>query len=143
MAIALIANGRIKAVEAAALDVCQGRERLGLTRRQWHKVIHDLCVDLMGPARRGQEVCISGDSLGRILDEVDDDRTRRTVLRLSSAVVLADCQVDDGESFVLLAMIERWGLHPDDHALLEPMFYGADFQVRPRGVAPGAIRRLP
>jgi len=60
---------------------------------------------------------------------------------LCSAVVHADCQIDDGESFVLLAAIERWGLHPDDQALLEPMLYGADFQVRRRGAEPPATTR--
>jgi hypothetical protein len=132
VALALIANGRIKAVEAAALEALRCHERLGLTRLEWHRVIQDLCADLLGPARCGDEICISDELLERMLDEVQGGPLRRTVLRLSSAAVHADCQVDDGESFVLLAMLERWGLHPDDHALLEPMLYGADFQVRPR-----------
>lgn len=136
VALALIANGRIKAVETAALEALRCHERLGLTRSQWHRVIQDLCADLLGPARRGDEVCISDDFLECMLDEVQDGTMRRTVLRLSSAAVHADCRVDDGESFVLLAMLERWGLHPDDHALLEPMLYGADFQVRPRRAIP-------
>lgn len=135
VALALIANGRIKAVETAALDALQANERLGLTRLQWHAVIQDLCADLLGPARCGDAVCISGDLLCGMLDDIDDVTTRSLVLRLCSAVVHADRQVDDGESFVLLAAIERWGLHPDDQDLLEPMLYGMDFQVRPRGVA--------
>lgn len=138
VALALIANGSIKAVESAALDALQAHERLGLNRPQWHGVIHDLCADLLGPARCGDEGCIPSELLDRMLDEVDDDTQRRLVLRLCSAVVHADCQIDDGESFVLLAAIERWGLHPDDRALLEPMLYGADFQVRRRGVADDA-----
>jgi tellurite resistance protein len=142
VALALIANGRIKAVETAALDALRAHERLGLTRPQWHGVIHDLCADLQGPARCGDEGCIPGELLDRMLDEVDDDTTQRLVLRLCSAVVHADRQVDDGESFVLLALIERWGLHPDDHALLEPMLYGTDFQVRPRSVAAEAGHKL-
>jgi hypothetical protein len=142
VALALIANGRIKAVETAVLDALQAHERLGLTRAQWHGVIHDLCADLLGPARCGDEGCIPSELLDRMLDEVDDDTTRRLVLRLCSAVVHADRQIDDGESFVLLATIERWGLHPDDQALLEPMLYGADFQVRPRGFASEAGHKL-
>lgn len=138
VALALIANGRIKAVETAALDVLRAPERLGLTRPQWHGVIRDLCADLLGPARCGNEGCIPSELLDRMLDEVEDDIQRRLVLRLCSAVVHADHQIDDGESFVLLAAIERWGLHPDDQALLEPMLYGADFQVRRRGVASDA-----
>lgn len=143
VALALIANGRIKAVETAALEALRSHERLRLTRPQWHGVIQDLCADLLGPARCGDEICISDDLLDRMLDEVGDERKRRTVLHICSAVVHADCQVDDGESFVLLAMIERCGLHPDDHALLEPMLYGADFQVRPRGVAARARKSAP
>lgn len=142
VALALIANGRIKTVETAALDALQAHERLGLTRPQWHGVIHDLCADLLGPARCGAEGCIPSELLDRLLDEVDDDTTRRLVLRLCSAVVHADRQIDDGESLVLLAAIERWGLHPDDQALLEPMLYGADFQVRPRGAAADARHKL-
>lgn len=142
VALALTANGRIKAVETAALDALQAPERLGLTRAQWHGVIHDLCADLLGPARCGDEGCIPSELLDRMLDEVDDDALRRLVLRLCSAVVHADRQIDDGESFVLLGAIERWGLHPDDQALLEPMLYGTDFQVRPRGAAGDAAHKL-
>ena len=70
-----------------------------------------------------------------MLDEVDDDRTRRLVLRLCIAVAQADCQIDDGERFVLMAAINRWSLHPDGHDLLEPMLYGSDLQVHSRAVA--------
>jgi hypothetical protein len=142
VALALIANGRIKAVETAALDALRAHERLGLTGPQWHGVIHDLCTDLLGPARRGDEGCIPSELLDRMLDEVDDAATRRLVLRLCSAVVHADRQIDEGESYVLLAAVDRWGLHPDDQALLEPMLYGRDFQVRPRGVAAETGHRL-
>ncbi len=127
VALAMIANGRFETAETATLDALGGPERLGLTRPQWHGVIQDLCDDLLGPARCGDETCISDELLERMLDEVQDDSKRRTVLRLSSAIVHADGQVDDGESFVLLAMIERWGLHPDDHALLKPMLGDTDF----------------
>ncbi|MBW8469992.1 MAG: hypothetical protein K0M67_17140 [Thiobacillus sp.] len=143
VALALFANGHIKAVETATLDARGCPESLGLTRPQWHSVIHDLRADLRGSARHGDERCISGELLVRMLDEVNDDSTQRTVLQLSSAVVHADCHVEDCESFVLLAMSEHWGLHPDDHALLEPMLYGADFQVRLRGAALGHPQKAP
>ena len=140
VALALIANGRIKAAEVAVLDALDAPQRLGLTRARWHGVIQDLCADLLGPARCGDEGRIPGEVLDRMLDEVEDGDTRRLVLHLCSAVIHADRQIDDGESIVLLAAIERWGLHPDDHALLEPVLYGADFEVRPRGRAPSEVR---
>lgn len=142
VALALVANGRIKAVETAALDALNAHERLGLSRLQWHGVIHDLCADLVRPSSGGDEDRISSEWLDRMLDEIDEDATRRLVLHLSAAVVDADHQIAECESFVLLAAIERWGLHPDDQALLEPMLYGMDFQVRARGVALHAARRL-
>lgn len=143
VALALIANGRIKAAEMAVLDAQRAPQRLGLTRAQWHGVIQDLCADLLGPARCGDEGRIPGEVLDRMLDEVEDGDTRRLVLHLCAAVIHADRQIDDGESIVLQAAIERWGLHPDDHALLEPLLYGADFEVRPRGRSPSAVRLPP
>lgn len=143
VALALIANGRIKAVEAAALDALDAPARLGLTLSQWHDVIDDLCTDLLGTARCGNEIRIPSAMLDSVLDQVDDGDSRRLVLRMCSAVVQADSQIDDGESFVLLAAIERWGLRPDDQALLESAVCGTDFEVRPCGGPAGsASRRL-
>lgn len=133
VALALIANGRIKAVETAALDALDATGLLRLTRLQWHEVIRDLGGDLLERTRSGDECCITAGLLERFLDEVNDIAQRRVVLRLCLAVVQADRQIDEGESFVLQAAVERWGLHPDEHALLEPLLYGSDFQVRRRG----------
>lgn len=142
VALALIANGRIKPAEVAVLDALHAPARLGLTRSEWHGVIDDLCADLLGSARCGDEGCISGEMLDAMLDEVGDEDGRRLVLRLCSEVVQADRQIDEGESLVLRAAIERWGLHPDDHTLLEPVLYGADFEVRPRGRTQADTRLL-
>lgn len=142
VALALIANGRIKAVETATLDALDAPGLLRLTRTQWHEVISDLCGDLLKRSRSDGECCISADLLDHVLDEVEDVAQRRVVLRLCSAVVQADRQIDDGESFLLLAAVERWGFHPDEQALLEPLLYGSDFQVRPRGALAESGHRL-
>lgn len=134
VALALVADGRMSPLETAALEAWQAAERLGLSRSQWHAVIDDLCADLLGPARSEDEGCIPTEVLDAVLDQVQDPALRRRVLRLCSAVVHADRRVDEAESFVLLAAIERWDLPADDRALLEPMLYGLDFQVRPRSV---------
>lgn len=139
VAVALVANGEIKAVEMAALNAHLCHQRLGMTEAQWDGVVRDLYADLRWSARSGEERCVSGEMLAHMLREVDDDSTRRTVLMLSCAVVYADRHVEAGESFVLLAMSEHWGLHPEDHALLESILYGMDFQVRLRGVPAIAI----
>lgn len=143
VALALIANGRIKAVEMAALDALKAHEALGLSRARWHAVIDELCADLLRAMDGAGDCAIDSAMLDRVLAEVDDPQLQRVVLRLCAAVVHADRQVDDGESFVLLAALERWALNVDEHALLEQLLYGADFQVRPRGRLPqGSSRRL-
>ena len=68
-----------------------------------------------------------------MLADIDDVALQRLVLRLCTAVVNADGKIDDGESIVVLAAIDHWGLHPDEHELLEPLLYGLDFQVTARG----------
>ena len=141
VAVALVANGEIKAIETAALNAHGCHRRLGMTEAQWDGVVRDLCADLHGSARSVEERCVSGEMLAHMLREVDDDSTRRTVLKLSCAVVYADRCVEAEESLVLLAMSEHWGLHPEDHALLEPILYGMDFQVRLRGAPVIAINR--
>lgn len=134
LALALIANGQVKRVETAVLDTLEAHQRLGLTRPQWHAVVQQLCADLLGPARLGIESCINGELLDQMLDEVDDDGKRRLVLHLCAAVALADAQIVPAEEVVLLGLVERWGLHPDDQPLVEPLLYGAHFQVRSRSV---------
>lgn len=141
VALALIANGRIKAVEMAALEALKAHEALGLSRAQWHAVIDELCADLLRATDDAGDCAIDSAMLERVLAEVDDPQLQRVVLRLCAAAVHADRMVDDGESFVLLAALERWAVNVDEHALLEQLMYGADFQVRPRGSGPQAASR--
>ena len=108
VALALIANGRMEAVETAVLDALEAPERLGLTRSQWHGVIDDLCADLLRTARCGNEICIPSEALGSMLDQLDDEDSRRLVLRLCSAVVQADSQI--GRSGAAGAHAVRHGL---------------------------------
>ncbi len=121
VALALIVDGEIGPAEAQTLEKLEATKRLGLTPEQWDEVVHDLCADLLGPARLQDEGCIPAELLEGMLDELDNVALRRLVLRLSSAVVHADGRIDEGESLVLVAAMERWGFLPDDPALLEPM----------------------
>lgn len=137
MALALIVDGQIGPAEAEALEELQATKRLGLTPEEWDEVIHDLCADLLGPARLHDEGCIPAELLEYMLDELDNVALRRLVLRLSSAVVHADRRIDEGESLVLVAAMERWGFPPDDPALLEPMMDVIDTSNGERRVASG------
>lgn len=132
VALALIANGEIKPCEWAELKSRQVHEHLGLSREEWHDVVSDIHVKLAGSALPLADGLIDARLLEQLLDDVDDERLQRLVLRLSTAVIDADGQVDEGESAFLLAAISQWELHPDEQVLVEPHLYGLDFQVRQR-----------
>ncbi len=132
VALALISNGEVKPSEVAVLEAMRVHEQLGLTRQEWHGVVHELCIDLLGSAAHGTDCRIDGRMIEQMLADIDDVALQRLVLRLCTAVVNADGKVDDGESIVVLAAIDHWGLHPDEHELLEPLLYGLDFQVTAR-----------
>lgn len=109
VALALIANGRIKSVEVATLDAVDAPALLGLDRAQWHRVIRTLCVDLLR-AGVDQREALSASSLHEVLDDVTDPSLRKVCAALSVAVIHADCLVDGAELALLEAMQDRWGI---------------------------------
>ncbi len=133
VALALISSGEVKPSEVAVLEAMQAHEQLGLTQQEWHDVVDELCTDLLASTTRGTDCLIDSRMIERLLGDVDDVRLQRLVLRLCTAAINADGQIDDGESFVMLAAIDQWGLDPDGQELLEPLLYGLDFQVVRRG----------
>ena len=133
VALALISSGEVKPAEVAALEAMQAHAQLGLTQQAWHDVVHELCTDLLASATQRTDCLIDSRMIKRLLGDVDDVTLQRLVLRLCAAAINADGQIDDGESIVMLAAIDHWGLDPDEQELLEPLLYGLDFQVRPRG----------
>jgi hypothetical protein len=112
VALTLISDGQLKKAELAILESSNAHERLGLRSDQLRGVVHTLCADLLAQAASsGESDClIDTDLINALLAEVDSVELRRTVLRLCLQVIHADGQVHDGESIVLLALVEQWGL---------------------------------
>ena len=133
VALALISNGMVTSAELAVLEAMRAHEQLGLTRQQWHDVVDELCADLLQAATPCTDCHVGSGTIERLLEDVSEVALQRLVLRLCTAVINADRQIDEGESIVLRAAIDSWGLHPDEQELLEPLLYGLDFQVVPRG----------
>ena len=133
VALALIANGEVKPSEWATLESQQVHEQLGLTRQEWHEVVGDLYVDLASAARSLAGGLVDQQVIAQVLADIDDPTLQRLVIGLCMAVIHADRQLDDGESAVLRTAIDRWDLHPEDQEVIEPLLYGRDFQVMPRG----------
>jgi uncharacterized tellurite resistance protein B-like protein len=126
---ALIANGEVKPSEWAELKSMRVHEHLGLTREEWHEVVGDLYIDLVGSATSLADCLGDAQMIKRLLDTVDDPGLKRKIMRLCTLVINADGQVDEGESVFLLAALSQWELHPEEEELVEPLLYGLDFQV--------------
>jgi tellurite resistance protein len=139
LALTMISDGRMQASELLALEHNDANGQLALTAFQWQDVVHDLCADLMLSTKRGDQCMIDARLIEDMLDAVDDAALQRRVLRLCAAVAHADGEIHDGESVVLLAAIDRWGLDPEEQPLLEPLLYGMDFQVTAR---PATVRQV-
>ena len=112
VAMALLADGHLCKAELELLDRLDVARQLGLARSELHAVVHGFCDDLLASARGGwADVCrIDSATLFGLLAEITDPALRRQVLQLCTQVVDADAHVADGESALLLAAVEQWGL---------------------------------
>lgn len=112
VALAAMADGHLDRRELDLLERIGVHDRLGLTRADWHDVLHALCEDLLACTRLtwGDACTVDPLTLQHLLAEVHDPALRERVLALSLAAAEADAQVTDGEALVLAAAVERWGL---------------------------------
>jgi len=129
VALALIANGEVKASEWTELKSMRVHHQLGLTIEEWHDIVSDLYLELVGSAKSLSDGLRDTLMMKLLLDSVDDPGLQRQVIRLCAGVINADGQVDEGESAFLLAILSEWALRPEDDALVAPLLYGLDFQV--------------
>lgn len=115
VAMTLISDGQLKRVELEVLEGLRADDMLCLGRGGLREVVHDFCADLLSDAAaRGEAHChIDSALIERLFGEVHKAALRRVVMQLCTAVVHADEQVHDGESIVLLAAMDHWGLRPE------------------------------
>lgn len=75
--------------------------------------MHGLCEDLLvcSQAAWGAACRIDPDTLAALLAEIDEPALRAKVLRLCLTVFAADEHLADGETVILNAVVEHWGLH--------------------------------
>lgn len=113
VALTMIADGHLAKAELDVLERCGAHEQLGLSRDALHGVLHDFCEDLLASAHlTWSDACrLDPRTLAQLMAEVADPALRLKVLQLCLKIVQADDHVDDGESIVLGAAVEHWGLH--------------------------------
>lgn len=113
VALTLLADGHLAPAELQVLERCDAHARLGLNRDEMHAVLHGFCEDLLHSAHLtwGDACRVDPRTLAQLLADVDDPALRQTVLQLCLEIAQADAHIADGESVVLEALVEHWGLH--------------------------------
>jgi hypothetical protein len=124
VALAMLADGHLCKAELDAVTRLDGAEQIGLDPTRFSAVMHTFCEDLLvGAHGSWPDACrIDSHTLSSLLAEIDDAALRRKVLQLCATVVEADGHVADGESLVMCAAVEQWGLHRE--------MFGADLPSR-------------
>ena len=113
VALAMLADGEMGEAELDVLDRLRVHEQLGLRPEELHVVVNAICDDLLSEAQLSwADTCrVDPATVAEMMAEIDERDLRLTVLRLCVAVVEADDRVDEGESILLTAAVEQWGLH--------------------------------
>lgn len=119
IALTVIADGDIGEAEIECLDRLAVHEQLGLTRHALHAVLDIFCEDLLSSEQlKWADACpVDERTLAELMGEIQDPALRLTLLRVCVELAEADDHVDEGESTVLIAAVEHWGLH---HEMFRP-----------------------
>ena len=115
LALALLSDGHLSRRELDMLDSLDAHVKLGLGRTELHTVVHSFCEDLLSSMHLswGDACQVDQATLAALMADIDDPDLRRTLLQLCLAIVDADDHVAEGESVMLMAAVDHWGLHRD------------------------------
>lgn len=113
VALTVVADGDIGDVEIGWLDRSVVHEQLGLTRHELHALLATFCQDLLSSDQlRWANACpVDERTLVDLMGEIQDPALRLKLLRICVELAEIDARVDEGESMVLVAAVEHWGLH--------------------------------
>jgi hypothetical protein len=122
VAMALLADGHLSRLELDVLDRLEMHTQLGLARTELHSVVHSFCEDVLATAHGGWAAAcrVDAHTLYSLLAEIEDPALRRKVWQLCTQVVDADRHLAEGESTLLMAAVEHWGLQDDLQAPAGP-----------------------
>jgi uncharacterized tellurite resistance protein B-like protein len=112
IALTIVADGDVGKEEFALLDALQVHQQLGLERDSLHDVMDSFCADLLSSNQLAwADACpVDAYTLAELMGEIDDPALRSKVLLLCVKLAEADGQIAEGESIVLSAAVEHWGL---------------------------------
>ena len=113
VALTVIADGDIGGAEIEWLDRLSVHEQLGLARHELHTLLDTFCEDLLSSGQLNwADACpVDECTLADLMGEIQDPSLRLKLLRWCVEVAESDAHVAQGESIVLVAAVEHWGLH--------------------------------
>ena len=113
VALTVVADGDIANAEIEWLDRLAVHAQLGLARHELHALLDTFCEDLLSSDQlQWADACpVDERTLAELMGEIEDPALRLKLLRLCVELAEADAHVAEGESIVLVAAVEHWGLH--------------------------------
>jgi tellurite resistance protein len=112
VALALVADGEIGQDELALLDSMNVHEQLDLAREEMFDVMRDFCRDALSspPSAWSHDCPLDEREVTQLMAQITQPVLRQRVLQICVQIAEADGEVADGESLVLNAVVEHWGL---------------------------------
>ena len=113
VALTVLADGDIGTAEIDLMRRLDVPKQLGLSQSDFDAVVDTFCEDLLLSKQLiWADACpVDERTLAQLMGEIDEPNLRRQVLRLCVEIAEVDARVTDGESIVLVAAVEHWGLH--------------------------------
>jgi uncharacterized tellurite resistance protein B-like protein len=113
VALTVVADGDIGDAEIEWLDRLAVHEQLGLARQELHALMDAFCEDLLSSDQlKWADACpVDERTLADLMGEIQDPAMRLKLLRMCVELAESDAHVAEGESIVLGAAVEHWGLH--------------------------------
>lgn len=113
VALTVVADGDIGEAEMEWLDRLAVHEQLGLARHELHAPLDTFCEDLLSSDQlKWADACpVDERTLADLMGEIQDPAMRLKLLRMCVELAQSDAHVAEGESIVLSAAVEHWGLH--------------------------------
>ncbi len=113
VALTVVADGDIGDAETQWLDRLAVHEQLGMARHELHALLDIFCEDLLSSGQLNwADACpVDERTLAELMGEIQHPALRWKLLRLCVELAQVDARVDEGESIVLVAAVEHWGLH--------------------------------
>lgn len=119
IALTLVADGDIGNAELECMERLAVHDQLALSRHELHTLLDTYCADLLSSNQsKWAEACpVDERTLAELMGEIQEPALRLKLLRICVDLAEADAKVAEGESIVLVAAVEYWGLQ---YKMLQP-----------------------